>query len=398
MQAKTSGSQLDIDALRADTPSCATLLHANNAGSSLQPRPVTQVVLDYLALEQRRGGYEAAIERAAQRERTYADLGLLIGAQPHQIAITDSATRAWNLAFAAIPFKAGDRILTSAAEYASNYIAFLHLQERLPIEVVPVPNDESGQLSVDALADLLDERVRLVAVTHIPTSGGLVNPAQAIGEVVAESGALYLLDACQSVGQVPLDVTDIKVDLLTTTGRKYLRGPRGTGFLYVRDEALDQLRLPIADLYGAKWSSRGGFTLRPDARRFELYESNLAATLGLGAAARYALEVGPAESWRRIQSLADRLRQGLVAHSDITVVDQGPVQCGIVTFVVRDCEPRILVELLRSQQINIWHSSVESTRIDLEDRGLRAVVRASVHYFNTEAEVDRLVEAIDAAR
>ncbi|WP_344216110.1 aminotransferase class V-fold PLP-dependent enzyme, partial [Kribbella sancticallisti] len=244
METSISGSPLDIDALRADTPSCATLLHANNAGSSLQPTPVTEAVLDYLALEQRRGGYEAAIERSAQREATYADLGRLIGAQPHQIAITDSATRAWNLAFAAIPFKPGDRILTSAAEYASNYIAFLQLQERLPITVVPVPNDESGQLSVRALAELLDERVRLVAVTHIPTSGGLVNPAREIGELVAGSEALYLLDACQSVGQLPLDVSDLNVDLLTTTGRKYLRGPRGTGLLYVRDETLDQLRPP----------------------------------------------------------------------------------------------------------------------------------------------------------
>jgi selenocysteine lyase/cysteine desulfurase len=355
-------------------------------------------VLEHLALEQRRGGYEAALECAAQREAGYSDLARLVGAQPDQIAITDSATRAWNLAFAAIPFEPGDRILTSAAEYASNYIAFLQLQERLPITVTPVPNDESGQLSVRALADLLDERVRLVAVTHIPTSGGLVNPAEAIGEVVADSPALYLLDACQSVGQLPLDVSDLKVDLLTSTGRKYLRGPRGTGFLYVRDDALDKLRPPISDLFGARWTSRDGYTLRPDARRFELYESNVAATLGLGAAARYALEVGPAASWRRIQSLADRLRQGLAAHAGISVVDQGLVQCGIVTFVVRGSEPRSLVERLRNQQINIWHSSVESTRIDLEERDLPAVVRASVHYFNTEAEVDRLVEAIDSVR
>ncbi|MEU7864309.1 aminotransferase class V-fold PLP-dependent enzyme [Nonomuraea sp. NPDC049141] len=389
---------LDIEALRADTPATAALLHANNAGSSLQPRPVTETVLNYLALEQRRGGYEAAIERQAERAAVYDDVAHLIGAQPHQIAISDSATRAWNLAFAAVPFQPGDRILTSTSEYASNYIAFLQLQERVPVTVTPVPNDETGQLSVRALANLLDDRVRLVAVTHIPTNGGLVNPAAAIGEVVADSPALFLLDACQSVGQMPIDVRELKVDLLTTTGRKYLRGPRGTGLLYVGDIALETLKPPVSDLFGAQWTARDSYTLRADARRFELYESNIAATLGLGAAARYATEVGLRASWSRIRSLAGRLREALTAEPGITVVDQGQVQAGIVTFTVHGWQPPALVEQLRSRNINIWHSTVESTRIDMEERGLQSVVRASVHYFNTEQEVDRLVEAIGSAR
>jgi selenocysteine lyase/cysteine desulfurase len=393
-----TGVEMDGSALRADTPGCAALLHANNAGASLQPRPVTKAVLDYLALEQKRGGYEAAIESAAEIQGVYDDIAQLIGARPQQIAITDSATRAWNLAFASVPFRPGDRILTSVAEYASNYIAFLQLQERTPVTVTPVPDDESGQLSLRALADLLDDRVRLVAVTHIPTSGGLVNPAQGIGEIVAESPALYLLDACQSVGQVPLDVQALKVDILTTTGRKYLRAPRGTGFLYIGDRAMRELHPPISDLFGAKWTDRDTYTLRDDARRFELYESNLAATLGLGAAARYALDVGVERSWPRIQMLADRLRHALSGEPGITVVDQGEVKCGIVTFTVRGQKPAELTARLRPQKINIWHSSVESTRLDMERRGLRSVVRASLHYFNTEAEIERLVEAIAGAR
>lgn len=389
---------LDVDALRADTPACAQLLHANNAGSSLQPRPVTETVADYLALEQRVGGYEAAIERAEEFAAGYADVARLIGARSNQIAIVDSATRAWHLAFLAVPFQPGDRILTSMAEYASNYIAFLQLQERVPVTVTPVPNDESGQLSVQALANMLDERVRLVAITHIPTNGGLVNPAQAIGEVVADSPALYLLDACQSVGQVPVDVRALRVDMLTATGRKYLRAPRGTGFLYVGDTALDRLRPPVCDLFGAKWVGRDSYLLRPDARRFELYESNLAATLGLGAAARYAMRVGSDRYWPRIQALAARLRQALSEEPGITVVDQGEVKGGIVTFTVSGAEPADLVRRLRVEKINIWHSSVESTRLDMEERQLRSVVRASVHYFNTEQEIDRLVAAIGAIR
>ncbi|MEU8310426.1 aminotransferase class V-fold PLP-dependent enzyme [Actinomadura sp. NPDC048955] len=384
--------------LRADTPGCAALLHANNAGSSLQPRPVIDAVLNYLALEQELGGYEAAIESAAAIQNVYDDLARLIGASTRQIAITDSATRAWNLALASVPFRPGDRILTSVAEYASNYLAFLQLQERVPVTVTPVPNDESGQLSLQALTDLMDDRVRLVAVTHVPTNGGLVNPAQAIGEVVAGSPALFLLDACQSVGQVPIDVTALKADMLTTTGRKYLRAPRGTGFLYVGDRALRELRPPLCDLFGAKWTSRDAYTLRDDARRFELYESNLASTLGLGAAARYAMDIGVERIWHRIRKLADRLRQALDAEDGITVVDQGDVRCGIVTFTVRGIDPAELAADLRPKRINIWHSSVESTRLDMEQRNLRSVARASVHCFNTESELDRLVEAIMVAR
>lgn len=398
MSGTSTGAELDVTALRADTPGCVELLHANNAGTSLQPRQVTRAVLDYLTLEQERGGYEAAIASDAQIRGVYDDIGRLIGAGPHQIAITDSATRAWGLAFAGVTFRPGDRILTSMAEYASNYIAFLQLQERVPVTVTPVPDDASGQLSLRALADLLDDRVRLVAVTHVPTNGGLVNPAQGIGEIVADSPALYLLDACQSVGQVPIDVQALKVDILTTTGRKYLRAPRGTGFLYVGDRALCELRPPVCDLFGAEWTGGNTYSLREDARRFELFESNLAAKLGLGAAARYAVEVGVERSWHRIRSLAERLRHALDAEPGITVVDQGETRCGIVTFTRQGREPAELAAQLREQKINIWHTSVESARLDMERRGLRSVVRASLHYFNSESEIDRLVEAVAAAR
>ncbi|MEU8227377.1 aminotransferase class V-fold PLP-dependent enzyme [Kribbella sp. NPDC048915] len=389
---------MDIDALRKDTPACGDVLHANNAGASLQPRPVTEAVYEYLELEQRIGGYEAAIERADQIQSAYDDVAALIGAHPDEIAFADSATRAWQLAFNSVPFKAGDRVLTSVAEYASNYIAYLQLQERLAVDVVPIHNDETGQLSVQALADLLDESVRLVAVTHVPTNGGLVNPAEEIGALVADSDALFLLDACQSVGQLPLDVRDVKADLITATGRKYLRGPRGTGFLYVNEDALGRLHPANADLFGARWVERDSYQFRDGARRFELYESNLAGTIGLGAAARYANDLGMDSIWQRIRVLGEGLRTALADQRGITVVDQGDLRCGIVTFTMDGCEPRELVDKLRRQRINIWHSGVESTRLDMERRGLRSVVRASLHYFNTEQEVERLVEAIGAAR
>jgi len=385
----------DISRARSETPGADEVLHFNNAGSSLMPQSVLDAQIDHLRLEARIGGYEAAAVAADRVEHVYDAAASIIGAQPDEIAVIENATRAWDMAFYSIPFQPGDRILTARAEYGSNYIALLQVAARTGATVEPVPNDEHGQLSVAAQREMIDDRVRLIAITHVPTNGGLVNPAAEVGAVAREAGVLYLLDACQSVGQLPVDVEAIGCDMLSATGRKYLRGPRGTGFLYVRRDVIPTLEPPFLDNHAATWTAPDQYTVRDDARRFENWETNYAAKLGLGAALDYASNWGIEVTWERIKALAERLRAALADVPGVVVRDLGVERCGIVTFTVGGVGGQVVKERLAAQSINVTVSRTPSTRLDMEDRGLSEVVRASVHYFNSEAEVDRFVEAID---
>ena len=231
--------------------------------------------------------------------------------------------------------------------------------------------------------------MRLIAVTHVPTNGGLVNPAATIGRLARAHGIPFLLDACQSVGQLPVDVQAIGCDYLSATGRKFLRGPRGTGFLYARRERLDELDPPLLDLHAARWTARDAYELRPDARRFEQWEANVAAKLGLGAAVEYANAWGIDAIWARVRELAGELRTRLAEIPGVVLRALGPEPCGIVTFTKAGVEPRELVIALRREGINVWFSDMASTRIDMERRGLASVVRVSVHYYNDVDEIER---------
>jgi selenocysteine lyase/cysteine desulfurase len=385
---------MDLAALRADTPGAGKTIHLNAAGASLQPAPVLGAVHEHLAAEAEWGGYEAAERRAEAVDDVYLASAEMLNCAPEEVAFVENATRGWDMAFYALPLGPSDRILTSVSEYASNYIAYLQVARRTGASLEVIPNDGSGQISSDGLAEMLDERVKLVAITHVPTNGGLVNPAAAIGALTRKAGVTFLLDACQSAGQMALDVEEIGCDLLSFTGRKYIRGPRGTGILYARRELADRLEPPLLDLRAAIWTGSDSYELAPGARRFENWECNVAGKAGLGRAIRYALEVGLEAIEERVGVLAERLRAGLEDLAGVTVQDQGEKRCGIVSFTVADRHSRDVREALRDLGIAVWHAEAASTLLDMRRRGLESVVRSSVHYYNTEEEVDALVEAV----
>ena len=386
---------IDVERARRETPGCAHVLHFNNAGAALMPQPVLDATISHLQLEARLGGYEAYAEAHDPIAHTYDAAAALIGCARDEIALTENATRAWDMAFYSIPFKAGDRILTAMTEYASNYIAFLQMSRRTGAIVEPIPNDEYGQVSVGALRSMIDQRVKLIAITHVPTSGGLVNPIIEIGKVAREAGILYLVDACQSVGQMPIDVNKIGCDLLSTTGRKYLRGPRGTGFLYVRNEAFDRLDPVFLDLHAATWVAPGAYEIQPNARRFETWEKSYAGLIGLGTAIDYATSWGIENIWQRVHPLAYRLRTQLSALPGVIVHDRGVTQCGIVTFTVEGMDPHEIQCHLIERHVNTTVAEYSSTLLDLQARKLDYMVRASVHYYNTEDEIDHFCSEIE---
>src|SRR5215216_1558207 len=384
----------DIRRARRETPGCERVLHFNNAGAALMPRPVLDAAQDYLTLEAEIGGYEAAERENAAIERFYVAAAELLGCGTDEIAFVENATRAWDMAFYSLPFAAGDRILTARAEYASNVIAFLQVAQRTGAVVEVIPSDETGQISIEALQEMIDDRVKLIAITHVPTNGGLVNPAAAVGKVARAAGIPYLLDACQSVGQMPVDVAEIGCDLLSTTGRKYLRGPRGTGFLYVRRELGQRLQPPFLDLHAAQWVAANRYEIRAAARRFENWETNYAGKVGLTVAIDYARDWGISAIWDRVRFLASTLRAELEEIPGVTVRDIGAERCGIVTFTADGIEARQVQEGLAGQSMNVTTSTVDSTRFDMEARGLNEIVRASVHYYNDEAEIQRFCEGV----
>lgn len=387
---------MDIAKLRAETVGCAEVLHFNNAGSALMPDSVFAAMHDHLTLERRIGGYEALAAAQDLEQGFYDTFAKLLSAQPSEIAFMESATRAWTTAFYGLGLREGDRVLTHESEYASNYLAFLQLKKRLGIEIDVAASDADGAVDPVALEAAITSRTRVISLGHVPTQGGLVNPAAEVGRIAKAHGVAYLLDACQSAGQMPLDVEALGCDMLTGTGRKWLRGPRGTGFLYVRQGFMDQIDPPVIDLYSAKWTAPDTFEFAESARRFETFEYHVAGKIGLAEAARLAMELGLEAIEARVKALAESLREGLM-EAGCMVTDQGAERCGIVTFLHPRMDPASLTAQLREKNINVSVSTATAAQLDFIARGLDAITRASPHYYNSEDEVAQFLEAITNA-
>lgn len=387
---------MDIEQLRADTPGTEHRTHLNNAGAALMSRRTLTAMTDQLQLEASIGGYEAAARSADLIEATYAGMARLLGARREEIALFDNSTHAWSAGFYAVPLGPGDRILTSRAEYGSSVLAYLQVATRTGAELVVVPNDESGQVDLNALADLVDERTRLIGLTYVPTYGGLVSPAAEVGRIARAAGVLYLLDGTQAVGQFPVDMAGLGCDLFCGTGRKFLRGPRGTGFLYVRSDALDRLEPSVVEIGSATWDGGRGFEWQSGARRFETWERSGVNVVGFGAAVEQALELGLDAIGERAIGLGARLRDQLAALPKVTTYDQGVRPGAIVTAKVDGVPSEAVMAALTRADVNVTLTVPEDNPLDTEERGVHPLVRLSPHYYNTEAELDRAVEVIGA--
>jgi len=386
---------LDTQKIRSETPGTKTSIHLNNAGSALMPQPVYDAIVEHLDLEMQIGGYEAHARAMPAFERTYDAIAEMINCHRDEVALVENATMGWLMAFHGFNWKAGDRILTAEAEYASNVISYLQLAKNKGVLIDVVPSDANGQIDVTKLEEMVTPDVKLISISHIPTNGGLINPAEAVGKIAKKHDIPYLLDACQSVGQIPIDVEKIGCDMLSATGRKYLRAPRGTGFLYVRKSFMEQLEPPFLDLHSAEWTGANSYKMRDDARRFENWENNVAAVIGLGVAVDYYMNVGMTDASTRLRALADKAREALSNIPGITVQDIGAEKGGMVTFSHERLTAEEIKSALASKQINVSTSSIGSTRFDMERRQLPTLVRASFHYYNDEDELNSFIAAIN---
>jgi selenocysteine lyase/cysteine desulfurase len=387
---------MDIPSLRADTPGIEHRVHLNSAGASLMPRPVIDAVESHFRLEAEIGGYEAAAGAAEAIDTAYADVARLLGTSPDRVAMTEHATASFVAALSSVRFVPGDVLVTTRNDYVSNQIQYLSLADRFGVEVVRVPDAPEGGVDLQAMEETIHRRrPKLVAVTQIPTNSGLVQDVESIGTMCRARDILYLVDGCQSVGQMPVDVEAMGCDFFAATSRKYLRGPRGAGFLYVSDRVLDRGLEPLfPDMRGADWIDEDLYQPAPDARRFETWEFAWGLVLGTGAAARYAADVGLEPIRDRARGLAAELRDRLPGIPGARVLDRGPELGATVTASFDGHDPAKLVEALRARSINTSSQTRIDAVIDYDEKGVDGALRMSPHYFNVEADLDALVDAL----
>jgi selenocysteine lyase/cysteine desulfurase len=394
--ALTAGLDQEVRGWRADTPGCARLVHLNNAGAALVPRQVRDAVAAHLKLEEEMGGYEAADAQVEAVMDSYQALAALLGTRARNLAMVQNSTVAFAQAISAFDLEPGDVVLTSRSDYASNQIMYLSLARRRGVEIVRAPDTPEGGIDSDAVRKLVSrQRPAIVALTWIPTNSGLVQQVEAVGEICRSFEVPYLVDACQAVGQMPIDVERLQCDYLAATARKFLRGPRGLGFLYVSDRVLERGAHPLLpDMHGATWTDRDDFVLAPDARRFETWEFAYALVLGLGAAAHYAMEVGLDVARDRSRDLAAYLRDRLAALPGARVLDRGEELCAIATAMFQGRHARDLKLALRTRRINTSSPEREDAVIDMDEKQTASALRFSPHYYNTKEEIDMAVEAL----
>tara|TARA_E500000331_G_scaffold60984_1_gene55588 strand:- start:434 stop:1603 length:1170 start_codon:yes stop_codon:yes gene_type:complete len=385
---------LDINKIRLETPGCQSRIHFNNAGGSLIPRGVSVAVESYLNREQEIGSYEAAEEARVLINSFYTKFSELLNCSESEIAFIENSTRAWEMAVHSISWKPGDQIITGENEYGSNYLGLLHLAKQRSLKILTIPNDESGTISLSQLEESVTDKTRLIAITHVASQRGDVQPASKVGEIANKHNILYLLDACQSVGQINLDTKSLKCDFLCGSGRKYLRGPRGTGFLYTKSTALKTLEPVFLDLHSANWKNVGSYEFVRDAKMFECWERNMAAMIGLTTAVEYLLKLDVKMVEQRVKQLSLNLREKLSELAAIKILEKSNNCSGIVTFTKTSISATDLKDELQKKGINISVIKQRNARLDLGKECTGDINRASLHYYNSEQEISEFIKEL----
>jgi len=387
---------MNVELLRAQTPGCKQKIHFNNAGASLMPQSVIDAMQNYLTFESVTGGYEAADSKADEIAGFYSSTARLLNCKATNIAFASSATNAFARALSCIPFQEGDSILLANEDYISNQIAFLSLQKRFGIQILRAKSKPEGGVDVEDMKRLMDEhQPKLVSLTHVPSNTGLIQPVEEVGKLCAQRNLYYLVDGCQSAGQIPVDVEKIQCDFFTATLRKFLRGPRGCGFLYVSDKIINQKLEPLfIDLRGADWVSADEYAPRMDARRFEDWEMPYALVLGSKAAIDYALHVGLHSIQERNRDLCELIRNEVSRLKGFTLLDIGTPQSSIITMTIANQTAQHVLASLRKQNINTSIGFRNFALIDFDAKKVEWALRISPHYYNTEEEIAILINSL----
>lgn len=385
-----------INQIRQNTPGCLDKIFINSAGSSLMSKEVVQISKDYMDMEADIGGYDVMANHYEDFNLFYLEASKLINANPRNMAFAISATDAYSKVLYSFKWTEKDVILTTKDDYVSNIISFIHINRRFGSQIKFVDCLDSGDLDYEDLARKLEQyKPTIFALTHIPTSAGTIHDAEKAGEICANFDTYYLLDACQSIGQLDVDVRKIKCDFLTVTGRKFLKAPRGTGFLYVANHILDTDMGPLCiDLAGSTWDSETSFKFGSEAKRFEFWEKNYSNFLGLTQAIREINEIGIEKIAAYNKMLSGYFRNELEQVDGLKIYDHGSLKGNIITWKIPGLKQSEISKLFHERRVIFSFSSNTSALYDLNKKGEEWLVRFSPHFFNTTEEADQVGEIL----
>ena len=391
-----------IQRFRDETSGTRNVIHLNNAGAGLMPDVVTKAMLDHIKLESEIGGYEAADLKTDTINEFYGQAALLFNCKDSNIAFTASATDSYTRALSSIPFEKDDVILTDKDNFVSNQIQFLSLQKRFGVKILHINNASMGGVDLCDLDEKLKQhQPKLLTITHIPTNSGLIQPVDEIAEIfynysqAYSEQSWYILDACQSAGQMKLDVRKLHCDFLTLTCRKYLRGPRGTGAMYISNRALNAGLEPMfIDMRGAEWIEKDKYKQQPDAKRFEDWEFAYSAVVGTKAAIEYCRNIDEDKIWHQVRFISGALRNKLSVVAGVRLLDRGKEKASSVTFYIKGSQPELIVREMLKRKINVVASYRAYGLLDFDEKGVEWVIRVSPHYYNTVLEIDIFIEAL----
>lgn len=367
--------------------------YLNNAGSSLMSHETINSVIDHLSLECRVGGYRAASMCELQIEDFYGLAAKLVGAPSSTcIAFMDSASRAWNMALYGLPLCDGDEIVTLSSEFGTNLVSIFHFASKVGAKVTVLECDPSGFFDMSELRKCLERGARLIAISHVAAHASIVNPVEEIGKLVAQFEALYLVDGCQAAGQMDIDVVEIGCHAYTATGRKWLRGPRGTGFLYVKESSLISplyVDLASADLAFGNDGKPSGVTIGSDARRFELWERSIASMIGLKVALSQYLALDQNDVHARMRTASLDLRKCISANSNLKLIGNEASNSSIVGFYTLDpSREDALKRAFEDAEIQISTMGDWDCPMHFPKNGAGSIFRLSPHYYTEHDTVD----------
>ncbi|MDB6181784.1 aminotransferase class V-fold PLP-dependent enzyme [Paracoccus fistulariae] len=388
---------MKIDKIVSDSPVSAKYAYFDTGAAAPPPTPVIDRVKAYLDETAELGTYLPSLRKRVYEdlETTRAKTAAFIGAKPEEIAFTKNGTEAICLVAQGIDWAEGDEIIVPETEMLSNLSVWLQLEQQRGIRVVRAKASLEGLLDAAAIAEHVTDRTRLISFVALSNVTGAVQPVAEICAMAQQRGVMTHVDAAQAIGVLDVDIHDWGCDFLSTCGRKGLRAIEGSGFLYIAEPRIAELSSCMIGWWNSSVDGEGALVLPQTAKRFEAGCPNVPAIYSLDAALDYASDLGQGAIEARCREITDYALQGLARIPGFELY--GPADAahriGIIPFNIKGLDPRSLVLELEMRGIIIEAGHFMASSI-LEGYNIDCMARASIHYFNTEAEIDRLVSNI----